>query len=109
VPSEGAVDDELLVAAVPLVDRVDEYVQREWQRLRAAKLFPGFEGLVGGGVVDDEDFDVVVVCEPVRYAGEDILDRALRVVRDDEDQQARSRLVRERGLAIPVHEASLVR
>src|SRR5207253_10065922 len=106
---ECEMEADLLVAAVPLIDRVEEHMQLERQRLRAANLFPAFEGLVGGGVVDDEDFDVVVVCEPVRYAGEDILDRALRVVRDDEDQQARSRLVRERGLAIPVHEASLVR
>jgi hypothetical protein len=100
---------DLLVAAVPLIDGVEEHVQPEWKRLCPADLLAAFEGLIAGRVVDDEDFDVIVVCKPVRDTGENILDRALRVVRDDEDQQARFCLVQECGLRIPVHEASVVR
>ena len=80
---------DLLVAAVALVERVVEDAKGERERLVCTKVLSSLEGAVVGRVIDHEYLDGVVVSESRRDPHQDVLDRPLGVVRDDEDQQAR--------------------
>jgi hypothetical protein len=90
---DRVVETDLLIATVSLVGRVEENRQRERQPRIAAKRFATIERPVGRAVVDDEHLDVIVIEETWRDALERRLDRFFRVVRDDEDQQARTAVI----------------
>ncbi len=80
---------DLLVAAVALVDRVEEHVQRKRQRALPMHPARALEGPILRRVVEHQHLDVVLVGERARHAREHLADRLLRVVGDDEDEQAR--------------------
>ena len=84
---DGEVVADLLVAAVALVDRVEEDVQRKRQRPFALHHARLLEGAILRRVVEHQHFDVVLLAERVRHAGEDLADGLLRVVGDDEDEE----------------------
>ena len=82
---EGVAD--LLVAAVALVVFVPQDRHGDL-RMRATVGPPDLVGAIARGVVDDQDFAVVVAENRPRDALEDRRQRVLGVVGDDEDEQS---------------------
>ena len=78
---------DLLIAAIALVDRVEQHRHRERQRLLGNRLVPFRKGIVLRGVVDDQGFDIVIRAERLRNPGQDAADRLLCIISDDEDKQ----------------------
>jgi hypothetical protein len=81
------VKTDLLVAPVSLVDWIEEDMQREGQPRVAPDTFTQLERPVGRGIVDHEDLNIALVRKSPGNAREHGLDRALGVIRHDEDQQ----------------------
>ena len=84
---DGVMEADLLVAAVALVDRVEQHRQLEGDDPPAVGQFAAEEGVVLGGVVDDEHLHLVPLRQAGRYPPEHVLDGPFRVVGDDEDEQ----------------------
>ena len=79
---DGVVKADFLVAAIALVDRVEEDRRGKAAVFRFASLT---EGLVPGGIVDDQDLGMILG-QRLGDALDDALDGALRIVRHDENQ-----------------------
>ena len=84
---DGVVESDLLVAAVALVDRVEQHGQLEGHDPPAVGQFAAQEGVVPGGVVDDEHLHLVARRQIRGDPPEHVLDGPLGVVGDDEDEQ----------------------
>ena len=81
---DGVVKADLLIAAVALVDRVE---QNRHGKRHVGEFAGAFKGVVRGGIVDNQDMGVVPRQGRVD-APEDVLDGRLGVVGDDEDEDA---------------------
>ena len=84
---DGEIEPDLLVAAIALVDRIVEHMDREAAVARGAVAHGRPEGVIMGLVVDDQDFDIIGVAQTVGDPVEHRFDRLLCVVSYDEDQQ----------------------
>ncbi len=82
---DGVVKADFLVAAIALVDRVEEDRQGKAAVFHFASLM---EGLVLRGIVDDQDFGMVLG-QRFRDALDYALDRAFRIVCHNKDQDSR--------------------
>ena len=81
-------EPDLLVAAVALINGIEQHMKRKRQCVRLACCLAALKGRILRRVVDDQDFDIICVSQAMRYSFENTFDRFLRVVRDDENENA---------------------
>ena len=103
---DGVSVAQLLVAAIALVDGVDEDRPAVADAQVGERRASGHRGLIGRCVVDDEDVDVELVVEVGWHPPDDVSDVPFGLVRRDEDEQTgalaaacRSRIVEDIGRA----------
>src|SRR5436190_21409044 len=79
---------DLLIAAISLIDRIEQDMQREWEILFGPNGMASFKRLIFRLVIDDENFDVIFIEQPVGKAIQHFLDRRLCVIGNDKDEEA---------------------